>query len=201
MKKILVGGAGHGGLSAAIVLARKGYDVTVVESKYPADMGYDWHDTMPGDTFEYIGIDYPEEYEPSNRMAYVAPDGKTKVIMKAIDRVLEDGKNVIMLVPEIALTPQTLSIFCRRYGERVAVIHSALSQGERQDAYRRIKRGDVDLVFPDCLSRGKNLPVDVGQADGIVIHKIQSANAASYQRLHYVAAHTAQTEYGNAGIF
>ena len=77
----------------------------------------------------------------------VTGSGKTKVIMKAIDRVLLDGKNVIMLVPEIALTPQTLSIFCRRYGERVAVIHSALSQGERQDAYRRIKRGDVDLVI------------------------------------------------------
>lgn len=88
--------------------------------------------------------------EPCARAALlygVTGSGKTKVIMKAIDRVLDDGKNVIMLVPEIALTPQTLSIFCRRYGERVAVIHSALSQGERQDAYRRIKRGDVDLVI------------------------------------------------------
>lgn len=88
--------------------------------------------------------------EPCARAALlygVTGSGKTKVIMKAIDRVLDDGKNVIMLVPEIALTPQTLSIFCRRYGERVAVIHSALSHGERQDAYRRIKRGDVDLVI------------------------------------------------------
>lgn len=95
MKKILVGGAGHGGLSAAIVLAKKGYDVTVVESKNPADMGYDWHDTMPGDTFEYIGIDYPEEYEPSNRMAYVAPDGKTKVIMPDAMRIDVDRKILI----------------------------------------------------------------------------------------------------------
>ncbi len=88
--------------------------------------------------------------EPCARAALlygVTGSGKTKVIMKAIDRVLDDGKNVIMLVPEISLTPQTLSIFCRRYGERVAVIHSALSQGERLDAYRRIKRGDVDLVI------------------------------------------------------
>ena len=88
--------------------------------------------------------------EPKARAALlygVTGSGKTKVIMRAIDRVLEDGKNVIMLVPEIALTPQTLSIFCRRYGERVAVIHSALSQGERLDAYRRIKRGEVDLVI------------------------------------------------------
>ena len=77
----------------------------------------------------------------------VTGSGKTKVIMKAIDRTLSDGKTVIMLVPEISLTPQTVSIFCRRYGERVAVIHSSLSQGERLDAYRRIKRGDVDLVI------------------------------------------------------
>ena len=67
--------------------------------------------------------------------------------MKAIDRTLEDGKTVIMLVPEISLTPQTVSIFCTRYGERVAVIHSSLSQGERLDAWRRIRRGDVDLVI------------------------------------------------------
>ena len=77
----------------------------------------------------------------------ITGSGKTKVIMKAIDRTLEDGKSVIMLVPEISLTPQTVSIFCRRYGERVAVIHSSLSQGERLDAWRRIRRGDVDLVI------------------------------------------------------
>lgn len=77
----------------------------------------------------------------------VTGSGKTKVIMKAIDRTLAEGKTVIMLVPEIALTPQTVNIFCRRYGERVAVLHSSLSQGERFDAWRRIKRGEVDLVI------------------------------------------------------
>ena len=77
----------------------------------------------------------------------VTGSGKTKVIMSAIDRTLEDGKRVIMLVPEISLTPQTVNIFCSRYGERVAVIHSSLSKGERLDAWRRIKRGEVDLVI------------------------------------------------------
>ena len=77
----------------------------------------------------------------------VTGSGKTKVIMKAINRTLAEGRNVIMLVPEIALTPQTVNIFCRRYGERVAVINSSLSQGERFDAWRRIKRGEVDLVI------------------------------------------------------
>ena len=77
----------------------------------------------------------------------VTGSGKTKVIMRAIDRTLEEGRRVIMLVPEISLTPQTVNIFCRRYGERVAVIHSSLSKGERLDAWCRIKRGDVDLVI------------------------------------------------------
>ena len=77
----------------------------------------------------------------------VTGSGKTKVIMKSIDRVIADGRSVIMLVPEISLTPQTVSIFCKRYGERVAVIHSSLSAGERLDAYRRIRRGEVDLVI------------------------------------------------------
>ena len=88
--------------------------------------------------------------EPSAKAALlygITGSGKTKVIMKAIDQTIKDGKSVIMLVPEISLTPQTVSIFCSRYGERVAVIHSSLSQGERLDAWRRIKRGDVDLVI------------------------------------------------------
>ncbi|MBQ4072044.1 MAG: primosomal protein N' [Clostridia bacterium] len=77
----------------------------------------------------------------------VTGSGKTKVIMKLMDRVIGEGHGVILMVPEIALTPQTVGIFCKRYGERVAVIHSSLSQGERLDAYRRIERGDVDLVI------------------------------------------------------
>jgi primosomal protein N' (replication factor Y) len=88
------------------------------------------------------------ENAPRAALLYgVTGSGKTKVIMKAIDRAIADKKGVIMMVPEIALTPQTLSIFCKRYGERVAVIHSSLSEGERLDAYRRIKGGSVDLVI------------------------------------------------------
>jgi len=89
-------------------------------------------------------------YENAPRAALlfgVTGSGKTKVIMRAIDEVLERGKKVIMMVPEISLTPQTVGIFCGRYGERVAVIHSSLSKGERLDAYHRIKMGEVDLVI------------------------------------------------------
>ncbi len=76
----------------------------------------------------------------------VTGSGKTNVILAAIDRVLEDGRGVIMLVPEIALTPQTVGIFMARYGDNIAVIHSALSMGERYDAWRRIKKGEARVV-------------------------------------------------------
>ena len=77
----------------------------------------------------------------------VTGSGKTSVMMKIIDRTLERGKGVILLLPEIALTPQSLEIFCSRYGRRVAIIHSALSAGERFDTYKRIKRGDADVII------------------------------------------------------
>ena len=77
----------------------------------------------------------------------VTGSGKTCVMMKLIDHVLEDGRGVIVLLPEISLTPQTLTLFCSRYGERVAVIHSALSAGERFDTYNKIKEGKTDVVI------------------------------------------------------
>lgn len=76
----------------------------------------------------------------------VTGSGKTQIYLKLIDDVIENGKDVIVLVPEIALTPQTLSIFHRRYGDKVAVIHSGLSLGERNDEYKRIDRGLAKIV-------------------------------------------------------
>ena len=77
----------------------------------------------------------------------VTGSGKTSVIKKMIDEVVSSGRSVIVLVPEISLTPQTVSVFCGYYGERVAVIHSGLSLGERFDAYRKIKDGEIDVVI------------------------------------------------------
>ncbi|MBQ8416134.1 MAG: primosomal protein N', partial [Clostridia bacterium] len=77
----------------------------------------------------------------------VTGSGKTAVMTVLMDRLLEQGKGVILLLPEIALTPQSVSIFCARYGSRVAVIHSGLSQGERYDAYCRIREGQADVVI------------------------------------------------------
>ena len=77
----------------------------------------------------------------------VTGSGKTRVIKAAIDEVISDGRGVIMLLPEISLTPQTLDIFLSYYGERIAVIHSSLSQGERFDAWKRIRSGEADIVI------------------------------------------------------
>ncbi|MBQ8344281.1 MAG: primosomal protein N' [Clostridia bacterium] len=77
----------------------------------------------------------------------VTGSGKTSVIKEMIDRVIVSGRSVIILVPEISLTPQTVSMFCGYYGERVAVIHSGLSTGERFDSYRKIRDGEIDVVI------------------------------------------------------
>ncbi len=90
---------------------------------------------------------YSEEKPRAALLFGVTGSGKTKVILKLIDKAIADKKGVIMLVPEISLTPQTVGIFAARYGERIAVIHSSLSAGERFDQWRRIKNGDVDLVI------------------------------------------------------
>ena len=64
-----------------------------------------------------------------------------------IDEAIDSGKGVIVLVPEISLTPQTVETFCGYYGDRVAVIHSALSNGERFDTYKKIVEGKADVVI------------------------------------------------------
>ena len=76
----------------------------------------------------------------------VTGSGKTCVILEMIDRTLDRGKGVIVLLPEISLTPQMLRIFHSRYGRRVAVIHSGLSAGERLDSYRRILAGEAPIA-------------------------------------------------------
>ncbi len=77
----------------------------------------------------------------------VTGSGKTLVIKAIIDRTLESGRGAIVLVPEIALTPQTVAVYCSYFGDRVAVMHSSLSAGERFDAWRRVRDGLCDVVI------------------------------------------------------
>ncbi|MBQ8146813.1 MAG: primosomal protein N' [Clostridia bacterium] len=77
----------------------------------------------------------------------VTGSGKTSVITKMIDEAIALNKGVIVLVPEISLTPQTVEVFCGYYGDRVAVVHSNLSNGERFDTYKKILNGQADIVI------------------------------------------------------
>lgn len=86
--------------------------------------------------------------KPAVSLLYgVTGSGKTSVYMSVIDGVVDSGKTVIVMVPEIGLTPQTLSLFCKRYGSKVAVFHSALSVRERLEEWKRVKKGEAQIVI------------------------------------------------------
>ncbi len=76
----------------------------------------------------------------------ITGSGKTEVYLQAIEHALALGKDAIVLVPEIALTPQTVGRFKARFHENIAVMHSGLSAGERYDEWRRAQRGEVRIV-------------------------------------------------------
>ena len=77
----------------------------------------------------------------------VTGSGKTQVFLKLIDETLAAGRRAIVMVPEIALTPQTVARFRERYGGRTAVLHSSLTMGQRTDEWRRIRAGEADVVI------------------------------------------------------
>jgi primosomal protein N' (replication factor Y) len=76
----------------------------------------------------------------------VTGSGKTEIYVRLSAAVRASGRRALMLVPEIALTPQVAALFRQAFGERVAIQHSGLSDGERHDQWQRIRRGDVDVV-------------------------------------------------------
>ena len=77
----------------------------------------------------------------------ITGSGKTQVFMKLVDFVSDMGKGVIVMVPEIALTPQIIERFSNRYGDKIAVFHSAMSLGQRMDEYKRIKQGKASIAI------------------------------------------------------
>lgn len=77
----------------------------------------------------------------------VTGSGKTQVYLKLIDEALKTDRGIIVMIPEISLTPQMLSLFYDRYGDKVAVFHSSLSIGQRLDEWKRIKRGDAKIAI------------------------------------------------------
>ncbi|NDJ76764.1 MAG: primosomal protein N' [Chloroflexi bacterium] len=91
----------------------------------------------------------------------VTGSGKTEIYMRAVERALAQGRQAIILVPEISLTPQTVRRFAARFPGRVSVIHSALTPGERYDTWRRARAGEIHIIVGARSALFAPLP-DVG---------------------------------------
>lgn len=95
--------------------------------------------------------DFLEDYRAGIRKTCllhgVTGSGKTEVYIKIIEEMIKAGKQVIVLIPEISLTYQTVMRFCQKFGDRVSIMNSKLSQGEKYDQYVRAKNGDLDIMI------------------------------------------------------
>ena len=126
--------------------------------------------------------DQRKEENPGAALLYgVTGSGKTSVYIKLIQSCLDDGKSAMLLVPEIALTPQLLGVMAAYFGETVAVLHSSLSAGERYDQWKRVRSGDAKVVI------GTRSAVFAPTSDlGLIIldeeqeHSYKSENAPRY---------------------
>ena len=95
--------------------------------------------------------DFQNDYKAGVRTTYllhgITGSGKTEVYMEMIDHVISAGRSVIVLIPEISLTYQTVMRFYRRFGDRVSTLHSRLSDGERYDQFERAKNHEIDIMI------------------------------------------------------
>ena len=128
--------------------------VTIVQKEVQRSAAY----------FEGIEVSQPLELNPEQRQARdavvsaigshqppfllqgITGSGKTEVYLQIIQGALDKGKTAILLVPEISLTPQMTERFIARFGEKVAILHSGLSNGEKYDEWRKVERGDAQVV-------------------------------------------------------
>lgn len=94
-----------------------------------------------------ILLDYQQKKLKTYLLYGVTGSGKTEVYLEVIEGVVANGQQVIVLIPEIALTYQTVKRFSERFGERVAILNSKMSQGERYDQSERAKRGEIDIMI------------------------------------------------------
>lgn len=96
---------------------------------------------------EDLWTEYQSVEGPRSALLYgITGSGKTSVFLKLIERVREQGKGIIVMVPEISLTAQTIRQFHRWFGDGIALFHSGLSLGERLDEWKRVRRGEATIV-------------------------------------------------------
>lgn len=97
--------------------------------------------------FDAISVPLERKRHEAFLLHGITGSGKTEIYLQAIERCLEQGREAIVMVPEISLTPQMVERFKSRFGDLVAVLHSRLSQGERYDEWRKIHRKQVGVVI------------------------------------------------------
>ena len=131
--------------------------------------------------------DYTEGLRKTYLIHGVTGSGKTEVYMEMIRTVVDQGKQAIILIPEIALTYQTVMRFYRRFGNRVAIMNSRLSAGERYDQMMRAKAGQVDVMIGPRSALFTPFP-DLGL---IVIDEEHEPTYKSEQTPRYHARETA----------
>ena len=127
------------------------FEAEILRSPYEFDFKGEMSEIVLSDeqqtAFEKIKTDMLCDEGKTGLLFGVTGSGKTQVFLKAIDLCLQQGKNAIVMVPEIALTPQTMSIFSKRYGKKIAIFHSAMSIGARTDEWKRVKNGDAKIAI------------------------------------------------------
>ena len=125
------------------------FDKEVSRNPIKVDIkNYDKHYLSIGqkNVFDRIVKSFHDERENKFLIHGVTGSGKTEIYLQLVEEMLKIGKDSIILVPEISLTPQTIDRFVGRFRDNVAVIHSKLSYGERFDQWRKIKEGKVKIV-------------------------------------------------------
>ncbi len=140
--------------TSVLTLEKKGivhiFDETIIRSPITKKYGAGEKVTPSSEQENAINIlkNAVNSNKPSEHLLFgVTGSGKTEVFLQVADYVIKNGKNVIILVPEISLTPQMTKRFCERFGDNVAVIHSGLSLGERYDEWQRIKNSQVSVAL------------------------------------------------------
>ncbi len=111
----------------------------------------EWKELIYSKEQQYAIDTFREDYLKGIRKTYliygVTGSGKTEVYMEMIASVMKEGKQAIVLIPEIALTYQTVMRFYKRFGERISIMHSKMSNGERYDQMMRAKEGAIDVMI------------------------------------------------------
>src|SRR4051794_22421674 len=125
----------------------------------------------------------------------VTGSGKTEVYLRAVAEALARGRSAIVLVPEIALTPQTVTRFRQRFGDQVAVLHSSLSLGERYDEWDRLRRGDARV----CVGPRSAVFAPLTNVGLIVIDEEHDSSYKQDGDPRYDARHVAERRAEMAG--